>query len=184
MKDMHSYRSMTHCGMAGRRCPGGTWVDQVGAAAFQAPHFDAAARWLARPPRPGQGHGSQGEALCRTKLTSLRDCMLQPPPPPPPPKTLVSLLCLGLVGLIFMPGPHTWVDLRMSSLLSVITPVQYNYVNGPKYGPPSEARSCCEKIPTTDPKTGLKFMFAYKVLPMPAPSCNSTHSLPEHCTVV
>jgi len=48
---------------------------------------------------------------------------------------------------------------------------KYNYVNGPKYGPPSEARSCCEKIPTSDPKTGLKFMFAYKVNmgPMLAP---------------
>jgi len=40
---------------------------------------------------------------------------------------------------------------------------KYNYINGPKYGPPSEARSCCSKIPTVDPTTGVEFMFVYKV---------------------
>jgi len=40
---------------------------------------------------------------------------------------------------------------------------ELNYVNGPKYGPSTLSRTCCRNISTADPKTGVKFMFVYKV---------------------
>uniref|UniRef100_A0A061S107 Glycosyltransferase 2-like domain-containing protein n=1 Tax=Tetraselmis sp. GSL018 TaxID=582737 RepID=A0A061S107_9CHLO len=40
---------------------------------------------------------------------------------------------------------------------------ELNYVNGPKYGPSTLSRTCCRNISTADPKTGVKFMFVYKI---------------------
>ena len=72
----------------------------------------------------------------------------------------------ALTLLINQPKLAVLGGLRGRMDYGTIMDTRSNYINGPKYGAPSDKRSCCKKILHWDAKSKIPFMNMYKVREM------------------